>query len=91
MGSFPETYFDPNYDSAPSIPKVKRNCLPARSRRNCSLFQGCALDRVEQQPAWQLARRSKEGEDSERGKNRCEELEGNVIGWNAKPSKPDPV
>ena len=60
MGSFPETYVDPNYDSAPSIPKVKRNCLPARSRRNCSLFQGFAQDRSNNLAAWQLPTRSKE-------------------------------
>ena len=60
MDSFPETYVDPNYDSAPSIPKVKRNCLPARSRRNCSLFQGFAQDRSNKLAACQLPMRSKE-------------------------------
>ena len=76
MGSFPETYVDPNYDSAPSIPKVKRNCLPARSRRNCSLFQGFAQDRSNNLAAWQLPTRSKERTGKiERGKNWWEELE----------------
>ena len=60
MDSFPETYVDPNYDSAPSIPKVKRNCLPARSWRNCSLFQGFVQDRSNNLAACQLPMRSKE-------------------------------